>query len=164
MNESITYHWSEDLAYQAIAAHNRLSVGRLSFLVVSGGLFFCAGFIVSIYDQTTLGVIASVTGLLMCLVALKSRLNMKRLAHDSARLIRDPLVTVIISNESMSWASDCGNRTIHWSQLTRVTESGGFLMLFAGRLLAAILPADAFSDEQIRFIKSQVGARTGLPE
>jgi len=140
MNETVTYQWSKELAQASVRAfyHNR--VGRLKFLIVAGTVIFVIGLFTYFVTKNSSGLTIAFIGGFFLLIMLVIHLSIRRIVRDTSRLIDDPTVTVTITDESISVSSQNSMRKLEWSRLSKVKESEGFLLLFAGSILFACLP------------------------
>jgi hypothetical protein len=157
MNETVVYQWSEELARASIRAFYRARVGRLSVLTVASIVLLPTGAWAYLAMEHRIGLYAVLFGVFFLLINLTIRVGIRRMARDAARLRDDPTVSVTIADDSMSISSQNASRTVQWSRLTKVKESEGFLLLFAGTLLLASLPLASLSEQQRLFIRKKAG-------
>lgn len=86
-------------------------------------------------------------------------MSSRRLAKDTARLMDDPKITLIITDDSITVSSRNSSRTIEWDRMTKLKEVDGFLLFFTGKLLTISLPKEPLSEEQFEFIRSKMDKR-----
>ena len=138
-----------------------MRLGRPGLMVV-GGLICCTLGWVAEYSSLSpglpVGLLFTFLGLILVLAPVRIYICVRRLAKDAAKLSEGDLkVTVTITNESIAISSRNATRTIEWKRMTRLKELDGFLFLLAGKLPVANLPREAFSEEQVEFIRSMMG-------
>jgi hypothetical protein len=156
MNDTITYDWSEDLARASLKAVYKDSVARLPFLALGGVLTAVAGLSGYFLYQNAFALAGGAMGLVFIGISVRVQMQFRRLAKDAARLQDSTTVSVAITDDSMTIASPKSTRTVDYTKLTQLKECNGFLLLYAGKLLAASLPKRAFRDEHVAFLKSKI--------
>ncbi len=157
MNETVTYQWSEELSRASIRASYRVRIGRINLLTIGAIVLLLGGSLAYFAMKYSNSLVVVIVGGVFLLMSLKVRIDIRRIARDYARLAGDPNVTLTITEDSISFSSLNTNRTIQWSQLTKVKQSEGFLLLFAGILLVASIPLAPLSEQQRLFIEEKVG-------
>ena len=159
MNETVTYQWSKELAQASVRAFYRNRVGRLRFLTVAGIVLFVIGLFEYFVTKKSSALIIIVIGGFFLLIMLVIHLSVRRIVRDTSRLIDDPTVTITIADDSISISSRNAMRKLEWSRLSKVKESEGFLLLFAGSILSFSLPLSSLSEQQRQFIMMKIVER-----
>jgi hypothetical protein len=157
MNETIEYQWSEQLSKSAMDAYYKTTLGR-PWLMFLGGIVFCfVGLFIGHRKQDyTTPTILIVFGVIFLARTIKLHFDKITVSKDAGKLLPDRTVTVSLTDDSITVSASGYNRTLHWASFTRLKEVDSFLFLFCGKVFAASLPSESFSQEQIEFIKSKI--------
>ena len=157
MNETITYQWSERFAKSSFDAYYRSKLGR-PWVMLLGGVVACTAGLIAVHcgQDYTLPLILMIAGAILLLKPIQLHFGKKRLCRDVGKLLSDPTITVVLTDDSITISSANSTRTVHWNKLSRLKGADSFLLLYCGTLLVASLPCEPFSEAQLDFIKSKI--------
>lgn len=156
MDETVHYEWTEELGKSALRAYYTAKVARIWLLVGGGTIISASGWWLYLSSSDSRGLFCGVLGLIFLTIPLRVYLVHRTVVKDLSRFMTSPRVTLNFKSDSLHIQSGTDSRTIEWKKLTEAIESKGFLLLSCGRLIVASLPLKYLSDDQIRFIKSQI--------
>jgi hypothetical protein len=157
MNETITYQWSEKMCKASLSAYYKHKVGRSWILVLGGIVILSVGLFVGYQDQDYSGpLILIIPGVILLARPIIIYFGKRRVYKDAKKLVKDPAVTVTLSDECISVSTSDSSRTIDWKSISEAREVDSFILLFCGKLLVASWPCEAFTQQQIDFIKSKI--------
>ena len=125
-------------------------IGVLGFLV-GGGLFCTLG---STPLDIYFGVALSSMSFVLLILWIKTYLSYMKISTESYDLQDSKMITIRLSEQNFTSEGAASWQQTEWSRVSRIIDTGSFLLLFSGKLPIANLPKQFFSEEQLTFITS----------
>jgi len=158
MNSTITYEVSPELQKAGVqAAFRHVGSGRMwiwALVLMACGVLLGA---LSTSDVSFVIAIASISlGLAGVLLCIKWRQVSVDRALDALDLYDDKTVSVTFTDDNITIELATYRQQTAWSKVTRIIDTGDFLILMSRSVGVGSLPKEFLSEEQITFIKSKV--------
>ena len=154
MNSSTKYDWTPELANLASRAYTKATTGRMWMFLMAGLIITPAGLFDYFHNNREQSLFAVYMGVFFICLNLCVAFLRRRSIRDLASTVIVPEVQVTLSDGSLIVRIDENQSTTLWQHVTKCRRVDGFLLLFAGSVILAVLPEKFLTDEQISFIEA----------
>jgi hypothetical protein len=163
VDNTLKINWTPELTRAALKVETTVAVGRLWLVLVGGLVIAPIGLIYYLKTGQPNAFAAAFAGFFFLAVYLWARFTDQRRLRDHAKIAMDPHVTVSLHDDSIKFSGDDFTEIVRWSQVSRLRDVGGFLVLFSGNIIRAMLPVGQISHEQRQFIESSINGTVVQP-
>jgi hypothetical protein len=163
VDNTLTITWTPELTRAALKVETTVTIGRV-WLVLMGGLLIAPiGLIYYLQTAHPNAFAATFAGFFFLSLYFWTRFTDRRRLRDHTQIAMDPHVTVSLHDDSIRFSGDDFTETVRWSQISEIRDVGGFLVLFSGKIIRAMLPGGQISHEQRQLIECSIGGTVVQP-
>jgi len=156
MNEEITYEVSPELQKQSMQAYFKHVALKKKWIGVLG--FLVAGALITAFRPTGpdfyIGIGFAAIGFVLLLTWVKAYHVHMKVSADAFDLHTNKTIVITLCDQDITVDRGTMKQQTRWSKITRVIDTGDFLVLLSGTLPVVNLPKQFLGNDQIAYIRS----------